>query len=341
MRFPLFMDFLSSLKHMELILVSVTVGVLALIVGSMSYIYYLRGHERYVNLSEYLRKGWPIFTPLNCLLYLCTKRRARSPMMNMEDFRELDEIQKNWQMIRKEVIGLYENGHFEETKKPEETSYYDIGFRTFYKYGWSKFYLKWYGYTHHAAMTLCPETVKVLEKIPTVNGAMFTILNANSKLTRHLDPVAASLRYHLGLATPNSDDCYINIDGKKHSWRDGESFMFDETYLHFAYNNSDQYRLILMCDIERPMNAIGRLFNFTYKFLMRFTVVPNMKGDRRGLANIVFSGLAPTLKKTKELKQTHRTLYLLLKYSVNTILILIVLAFITGVIGLSASLFKI
>ncbi|MGT2494830.1 aspartyl/asparaginyl beta-hydroxylase domain-containing protein [Cupriavidus basilensis] len=30
---------------------------------------------------------------------------------------------------------------------------------------------------------------------------------------------AGSLRYHLGLATPNDDRCFIEVDGERHSWR--------------------------------------------------------------------------------------------------------------------------
>ncbi len=29
--------------------------------------------------------------------------------------------------------------------------------------------------------------------------------------------------------------------------------MFDETYIHYAENGTDQNRIILLCDIERPM----------------------------------------------------------------------------------------
>jgi len=322
---------------------SVTISLfsfLALIAGSITYVYRFRGNERYADFSEYFRKGWPMFTPLNCLLYLLTERRARCSIMNMDDFSELAEIQENWQVISKEVLALYEKGYFETTSKAGENAYYDIGFRTFYKYGWSKFYLKWYGgYTHRSAINLCPETVKVLKNISSVNGAMFAIMKPKSQLTRHLDPAAASLRYHLGLATPNSDECYINVDGATYSWRDGEAFMFDETYLHFVRNDTDQPRLILMCDVERPMNILGQMINFTYKFLMRFTIVPNMEGDRRGLANLVFSGLAPILTKTKALKETNRPLYLGIKYSVNTILLLLVVALIAGGMNLVATLF--
>lgn len=308
--------------------------VLAFVIGSLTYVYLLRGQERYASFGEYLRKGWPIFTPLNVLLYLFTQARASRAIVDLDKFKELDEIKANWETIRDEAVSLYEQGCFDTTNKPDSDAYYDVGFRTFYKYGWSKFYLTWYGYSHESAKKLCPKTVELMERIPSVNGAMFSILPPGSKLTRHLDPVACSLRYHLGLATPNSDKCFINVDGQDYSWRDGEAFMFDETYLHYARNDSDQYRLILMCDVNRPMFFIGGFINFLYRGLMRLSVVPNMEGDKRGLANAIFSGINPLLGKAKALKKTNKPLYLLLKYTVNGLLLLLIAALIWGLIEL-------
>lgn len=300
--------------------------ILAYVLSSMAYVYLYRGKSRYENLSEYLRKGWPIFTPLNCLLYLFTQPRAAHSIMDLSDFKELDGLKQNWQVIRDEAIQLYEKGYFNQTNKPGSGAYFDIGFRTFYKYGWSKFYLKWYGYTHSSALKLCPNTVKLLSQFKTVNGAMLSLLPPGSQLTRHLDPVACSLRYHLGLVTPNTDSCFINIDGVDYSWRDGEALLFDETYIHYAKNNTDQYRLILMCDIDRPMHTLGRFINFLYRSFARLTVVPNLEGDKQGLANIIFSSLSPLLQKTKQLKQTNKPAYLTLKYTVNFLLLIILLS---------------
>ncbi len=312
--------------------------IFAFVLGSITYIYLYRGNVRYENLGEYLRKVWPIFTPFNCFLYMFTQPRARHPIINLDNFHELDEIQNNWEVIREEVVNLYRQRYFELTKKPGSEAFYDIGFRTFFKYGWSKFYLKWYGYTHDSAKKLCPNTVRILEQIPSINGAMFSILPVNGQLTRHLDPIACSLRYHLGLDTPNSDDCYINIDGVSYSWRNGKALLFDETYPHYARNDSDQYRLILMCDVERPMNFLGRFINFFYKGLMRMTVVPNIEGDKRGFANILFSGLAPVNQKLKALKQTNKKLYLLIKYTINLTLILLAFAIIAGLLQIGNTL---
>jgi len=302
--------------------------------SSVAYVYQYRGKARYASLGEYWRKGWPIFSPFNCLLYMFTRSRARHPIINLNQFHELDAIQQNWKTIREEVLGLHRNGSFEQTKSPGSQASYDIGFRTFFKYGWSKFYLNWYGYTHDSAKKLCPNTVRILEQIPSVNGAMFAVLPPSGQLTRHLDPVACSLRYHLGLDTPNLDKCFINIDDVPYSWRDGEALLFDETYQHFARNDSERTRLILMCDVERPMIFPGRCINWMFKILMRLTVVPNIEGDKRGLANHLFSGLAPINQKMKALKQTHNKLYRLIKYSINLSLIALGFVLMGGILQL-------
>lgn len=49
--------------------------------------------------------------------------------------------------------------------------------------------------------------------------------------------------------------------------------MFDETYLHYARNGSDQPRLILMCEVDRRTNVLGRLVNFFYRGLPRLSVI--------------------------------------------------------------------
>ena len=76
----------------------------AFVLGSLTYVYLYRGKARYANIGEYLRKGWPIFSPLNCLLYMFTQPRARHPIINLDNFHELDLIQNNWETIREEVV---------------------------------------------------------------------------------------------------------------------------------------------------------------------------------------------------------------------------------------------
>lgn len=316
--------------------VLVVLGVLA--VASIVYVYRFRGEARYASLGEYFRKGWPIFTPMNCALYATTRARGSKAVLDPAEFPELNLLRDNWQAIRDEGMELVRQNYFDATKRPGTHGYYDVGFRTFFKYGWSRFYLKWYGYTHDSAKRLCPKTVELLAKVPAMRGAMFAYLPAGGQLTRHADPVAVSLRYHLGLETPNSDQCFINVDGKTLSWRDGEVIMFDETYLHFVRNETQSHRLILMCDVKRPLNPLGAVFNFFYEGLTRASVVPNTPEDRRGLANKIFAGVAPILERSKQLKKTNRPMYLLVKWSVNLTLLTALLGAFGGAIVLLTEL---
>jgi beta-hydroxylase len=312
----------------------VLVVIVALVVASIVYVYRFRGKARYESLNEYFRKGWPIFSPFNCVLYMTTPPRGSKAVLDPAEFPELDLLRQNWQTIREEGLELARQKYFDATKRPGTAGYYDVGFRTFFKYGWSRFYLHWYGYTHHSARRLCPRTVEILQKVPTVHGAMFAFLPRRSQLTRHADPLAISLRYHLGLATPNSEACFINVDGRDQSWRDGEAIMFDETYLHYVRNDTDFDRLILMCDVKRPLNPLGGMFNLIYQGVTRVSVVPNTPEDHRGLANKVFAGLAPLLARIKALKSTNRPLYLVIKWSVNILLLLLLLGSAASVVHL-------
>lgn len=307
--------------------------------GSIAYVFKYRGRERFAGFGEYVRKGWPIFAPFNCMLYAFTNSRAKAAILDETQFQDLKLLQDNWEVIREEAITLMRQGSLDKTGDESGKAFYDIGFRTFYKYGWRKFYLTWYGHEHESALRYCPKTVALLRQVNSVNGAMFSMLPPGGKLTRHLDPVACSLRYHLGLATPNNDQCYINVDGQSYSWRDGKVLVFDETYLHYAANETQDNRLILMCDIKRPMNFPGNLINFFYSKLMSITVVPNMDGDKQGLVNKIFSTISPILRQTKQLKKTNRPLYLAIKYTVNTLLFIIILALIYGAIKLLQVIF--
>ena len=80
------------------------------------------------------------------------------------------------------------------------------------------------------------------------------------------------------------------MDGERYSWRDGEGVMFDETYLHYAENQSGQNRLILFCDIERPMRYrwAQAVNHWLGRNLMSAATAPNEEGDRTGGVNKMF-----------------------------------------------------
>jgi beta-hydroxylase len=192
----------------------------------------------------------------------------------------------------------------------------DVGFNSFFRHGWKRFYLKWYGEPVPSAKALCPRTLELLEQVPAVRAAMFVRMAPNSRLPIHRDPFAGSLRFHLGLKTPQSEKCRIVVDGQTYWWKNGEGVLFDQTYLHRAQNDTDKDRIILFCDVERPLRSrVIRAFNrLVDKTLMRSARTRNVPGEEVGLFNRLFGLLYPIRVLGKRIKKRTRTGYFVLKY---------------------------
>lgn len=269
-----------------------------------------RGVARYERFSRRITDHTNLLAPLNCLFYFSAKDRNQI-FIDPKEFPELNILQDNWEIIRDEAINLYNSA---QIKASEDLD--DLGFNSFFRTGWKRFYLKWYGANLKSAESLCPKTVDLISKIPCIKGAMFTMLPPGARLGKHRDPYAGSLRYHLGLITPNSNDCYISVDDQKYSWRDGEAIMFDETYIHYAENNSDKNRIILFLDIKRPVNSI--VIDWINEIFSRFVVAgsatKNIKGDKVGFLNHIFGFFYRISQLGKKIKKINKRLYYLLQY---------------------------
>jgi beta-hydroxylase len=204
----------------------------------------------------------------------------------------------------------------------------DWGFYSFFKSGWKRFYLKWYDDFLPSARTLCPKTVELLNSIPSVHGAMFAMLPPGGKLGAHRDPFAGSLRYHLGLVTPNSDKCRILVDGVPCVWRDGEAFMFDETFIHHAENATDVNRIILFCDVERPMKYgwLTRTNRWVSHHIVKASATQNVEGEHVGVLNKVFGKLYEIHLQSRKLKQWNRKAYYALKWTLTVAIVGLIVA---------------
>ena len=253
--------------------------------------------------------------PYNALVYLSSKVPTR-PFLAAADFPDLAPLNEAWATVRDEGLRLAR-----EDKVRVSTADNDVGFHTFFKRGWTRFYLRWYGATPPSALRECPKTVEILNRVPSVKGAMFALLPPRARLGKHRDPFAGSLRYHLGLATPNSPDCWIEVDGQRMSWRDGEAMIFDETFVHEVRNDTDEHRLILLCDVERPLRGpMSGVNRWMMKRVMSATATQNEDGEKVGAINRAFGPLYRLSGHGKRLKAKNRRLYYVLKYTILTAL---------------------
>lgn len=266
-----------------------------------------RGRQR-LKASRQLFDHSTFLGPLNFFMTAFSRLPARQPYFSAADFPELHTLIDHWSVIREEALRL--QAHIKSADNHD-----DAGFNTFFKRGWKRFYLKWYGVDHPSAQTLCPATVALLKDIPSVKAAMFAELPAGSHLGRHRDPYAGSIRFHLGLATPNDDNCFIEVDGERYSWRDGEGVLFDETFVHWAQNSTDKHRIILFCDIARPMKWrwAQRFNDLAGATLMAAASSPNDTSDPTGAINRLYKYVHKVQQAGQRLKARNRRGYYILK----------------------------
>ena len=76
---------------------------------------------------------------------------------------------------------------------------------------------------------------------------MFAVLPAGARLAPHTDPFAGTLRYHLGLRTPNDPACWIRVDAERRHWRDGEAMFTPQSTVRSARNGRAGWPLWPAC----------------------------------------------------------------------------------------------
>ena len=130
---------------------------------------------------------------------------------------------------------------------------------------WKSLFLIGYGYRMEHNCARCPETTKVLEQIPGLNSGFFSIMEPGTEIPRHRGVTKAVLTCHLGLMVPTERSaCAIEVGDQTCHWESGKTLVFDDTFHHSAWNRTNESRVILLLQFERPMrfpgNLLGNMF---------------------------------------------------------------------------------
>ena len=152
----------------------------------------------------------------------------------------------------------------------------------------------------------CPETTRLVEHVPGMQTAMFSILAPGKHIPPHDGPYKGVLRYHLGLLVPEPEDRVgIRVGGQPATWAEGESLVFDDTFVHEAWNDTDGTRVVLFVDFKRPLAGIPRLVNEAIlKVIHDYTSEAGLRNLERELANV----MRRTAKQIAEGKEPPRTI---------------------------------
>jgi aspartyl/asparaginyl beta-hydroxylase (cupin superfamily)/thioredoxin-like negative regulator of GroEL len=121
---------------------------------------------------------------------------------------------------------------------------------------WSAYYFHRFGTRDEDACARCPKTAAALAQVPLLDiagrgpTAFFSLLKPKTKIPPHSGVTNTRTIVHLPIIVPR--DCGFRVGGETRAWREGEAFGFDDTIEHEAWNDSNDPRLVLICDVWNP-----------------------------------------------------------------------------------------
>ncbi len=125
---------------------------------------------------------------------------------------------------------------------------------------WKSFFLWGYGERIAVNCARAPRTAALLERVPDLNTAFFSILAPGAHIPRHRGVTKGLVTWHLGLQTPReAERCRMQVDRETVHWQAGQSFLFDDTYEHEVWNDTGETRVILLVQVRRPMAWPGSI----------------------------------------------------------------------------------
>jgi len=190
------------------------------------------------------------------------------PIFDSRAFPWIRPLETEWAKIRRELDQVLkrpnELPNFQDISRDQINITQDDRWKTFFLYG--------YGYKMDRNCNECPETTRIVESIPDMLTAFFSVLSPGKHIPPHRGPYKGLLRCHLALMVPEpGEKCWIQVGDKVAHWQEGRCLVFDDTYKHLVQNDTDGIRVVLFLDIIRPLRFPGSLLNRIVIRLIRWS----------------------------------------------------------------------
>ena len=176
------------------------------------------------------------------------------PVLDMEAFFPAGAaFAQSWRSIRDEALRLTARLHqvprFHDIMREQTAISANDG------RDWRMFVLKAYGTDVPQNIAACPTLAGLVAGAPDVLSASISFLAPGKHVPAHRGPFRGVLRFYLGLSVPMDDDgrpaAVLRIDDTEYRIGDGDSMLWDDTFPHEVWNDSDRVRSVLLLDVWR------------------------------------------------------------------------------------------
>ncbi|HET7674828.1 MAG TPA: aspartyl/asparaginyl beta-hydroxylase domain-containing protein [Gammaproteobacteria bacterium] len=121
---------------------------------------------------------------------------------------------------------------------------------------WNAFFFYRDGVRYDGNCRRCPKTAAALDaldlsRVPEHSPeALFSILTPGTHIPPHTGVTNTRLVCHLPLVIPGNGA--LKVAGEAREWSEGRCMIFDDTFEHEAWNDSDRTRVVLIFDLWNP-----------------------------------------------------------------------------------------
>jgi beta-hydroxylase len=183
---------------------------------------------------------------------------GETPFLEAGKFHWVGELESGWPLIRTELDAILRHReslpNMHDISKEQASMTDDDLWKTYVLFG--------YGRKHEKSCGRCPETTRIVENVPGMKTAMFSILGPGKHIPKHRGAYKGLIRCHLGLIVPRPNSgCRINVGDETGHWQEGASLIFDDTFPHEVWNDTDEHRVVLLLDVVRPLRFPLSLVN--------------------------------------------------------------------------------
>ena len=181
---------------------------------------------------------------------------SNDPVLDLRNFAWTAALRANWQAIRDEALAVALQGEAAPslaTISPDHRSIAEVG-------KWKSFFLWGYGHAIEESIALCPRTAAIVRDVPGLNSAFFSILAPGTHIPPHRGVTKGLITCHLGLIVPADGDVRMRVKDRIVRWAEGETLVFDDTYDHEVWNDTQGTRVVLLIQFERPLRQPGKFF---------------------------------------------------------------------------------